>query len=743
MINTNLARQLISWLALLVTASWLSACGGGGGSPGTNSNGVAPPVASKVASVSLVASATTIDSSGKDGTEVTLTAIVKDAASNALSGETVSFTASSGVISNTTRTSNTSGAVVEKLSVKDSAAPRVITITANVGSVVSSPVTVTVVVATPTLTLAADSGVLASSGAAGSEVTLTALVKDAANNVVPGVTVALASDSGILNSTSRVTDANGAVVTRLATGGDPTTRNITVTASTAGAKSVTQVIAVHGNTLTINNSSTIKVGAVTDVTVKLIDSAGNALQGRPVTFSSGTSALSVKGGGAAVTNSAGQLILSYTATTAGTDTILVKSMGETATSAIVVSATNFTVGAVDGSGAAMAVGAINVCQKVAIHDDIAGVPQAGTVALSISRGNAYGDASCAFVLAAPLALVNGNAVGYVRADSPGVATLNATTNNVTTQGTLEFVAPYTASAIVSVQADPSVLGVNTAGSTAQQSTLRATVTDGTAQNNRVKNAQVSFSISDTSLGTLTQPSVVTTGADGTASIGFIAGAIDTKLNGVAVTATLQGASNATGIVYLTVAKKAASISAGTGNTIGTPDSQTYQVDYAVFVTDAAGNPVSGVNLTSSVRPRNYYKGELYYNGTQGPWQLGSDLQAPLACPNEDINSDNILQAGEDLNGDHALTPGVAAITVTPNATTDAHGQATVSLRYTRDRANWLDADLTITGLVSGTEARYSTYIRLQGLSSDYTALAVTPPGRYSPYGRVKDCSNTN
>jgi hypothetical protein len=101
------------------SAPLLSACGGGGGSPGTNSNGVAP---SKAASVAA-ASATTLASSGLDGTEVTLTAIVKDAGGNALPNETVSFNASSGTISSTNRVTNSSGQVVEKLSVKgDSAA---------------------------------------------------------------------------------------------------------------------------------------------------------------------------------------------------------------------------------------------------------------------------------------------------------------------------------------------------------------------------------------------------------------------------------------------------------------------------------------------------------------------------------------------------------------------------------------------------------------------------------------------
>ena len=84
-------------------------------------------------------SSTTIASSGADGTEVTLTAIVKDANNNALPGATVSFKADSGTISNTTRTTDANGTVAEKLSVKGDPTARAITITAIAGARDSAP----------------------------------------------------------------------------------------------------------------------------------------------------------------------------------------------------------------------------------------------------------------------------------------------------------------------------------------------------------------------------------------------------------------------------------------------------------------------------------------------------------------------------------------------------------------------------------------------------------------------------
>jgi hypothetical protein len=586
--------------------------------------------------------------------------------------------------------------------------------------------------------LTASGNTVASAGVEGTEVTLTAIVRDANNSVLSGVKVDLSADSGSLTQTNRVTDASGKVTEKLGTGGDPTSRTITVTARVAGAKDVTAVFSVIGNKLVINNSSTVKVGASTDVTVKLVDSAGNALAGRAVTFTSGANALTVKDGGPAVTNTAGQLVLSYSAKTAGADTIVVKAMGETASSGISVSSANFSVAAVDASGNTITSANTNTCQIVAIHYDVAGTAQPGTVALSASRGTIYSDDKCSSALNAPLTLVNGNATGYVSALSPGVATLTATASGVTVQGTLEFLAPLTASATISVQADPAVVGANLPGSTTQQTTLRAIVRDGTAENNLVKNAQVAFSIvTDPSGGSLTQPSVVTTASDGSASVSYIAGTADTKLDGVTVKAQLQGASTASALVTLTVAKKSLFISAGTGSTIGTPNSATYQLDYAVFVTDAAGNAVPGVNITGSVRPRYYYKGQLYFLGIQGPWGISTDPdKIPTACLNEDSNGNGILEAAEDVNGNGRLDPGIP-ITVTSSGTTDANGQAIVSLIYPRDRANWLDVDLTIRGQVSGTESSYVGYTHLPGLAADFNSLTNSPPGRYSPYGTVR------
>lgn len=737
--RNHVMRKFSSWLALLACATLLAACGGGGGNPGTVA-GVNGVTGSKVASVVLVSDADTILSSGATGTEVTLTAVVKDANNNVLVGETVDFVASSGAISHTNRVTDTNGSVTEKLSVRGDSSLRDITITASVGTVTSAVKKISVIVATSSVAsvqLTSSSGTLPSAGS--SAVTMVALVKDAGNAVVKNTTVSFASDSGALNQSSAVTDVNGIASVSLTTGSDPSLRTITVTANAAGNKSSTPV-AVTGTKLVISSSNSVNLGASTDMTVKLVDSAGNPLNNKPVTFSALFNPVIVKGGGAAVTDSSGQLILTYSATTFKNDSVTVKAMGDSAAVGITVNASNFTVNVVDASAVTQTSALINTCQRIAVHNDTNGVAQTGNVNISASRGTVYSDNACTSALLAPVAFsASGDAGAYVQATSPGVATLTAlaASSGASVQGAIEFTAPLTATSTISVQADPAVVGANTSGSTTQQSSLRAVVRD--AQNNLVKNAQVSFSIvSDLSGGSLLAPTVVTTGSDGAATVGYVAGTATTALNGVVIKAQLQGVSTNSNTASLTVAKKSLFISAGTGNTLSTPDAATYRKDYVVFVTDAAGNPVPDVNITGSVLPRTYSKGVMQFFGTTGPWTA----VVSAVCVNEDSDSSGVYTAQKDINGNGRLDP-VIPLNVTPSGKTNSDGMATISFTYPRDRANWLAVDFTIRGQVSGTEATYVGYTVLSGLSSDYSDRLVSPPGVVSPYGSAGVCTNPN
>ena len=110
-------RKLSALAGVLACASLLAACGGGGGSPGASVSNP-DPLTPKAASVVVTSSSDTIAASGIDGTEVTITAIVKDGNNQAVPNATVQFHTTAGTISNSGSTTDSSGKVSEKLSVK-------------------------------------------------------------------------------------------------------------------------------------------------------------------------------------------------------------------------------------------------------------------------------------------------------------------------------------------------------------------------------------------------------------------------------------------------------------------------------------------------------------------------------------------------------------------------------------------------------------------------------------------------
>lgn len=736
--SNNYWSRACNWLMLMTFGIFLAACGGGGGDPTLD----APAIpGTSVSSVSLVASAATILASGDDGTEVTLTVIVKNASNNAMSGQTVALTASSGTISNTTRVTDANGTVTEKLSVKGDTTLRDISIKASSGGIESAAVVVKMVPVTSSiasLLLTSSSGTLASSG--GTAVNVIAFVKDASNAVVPNTNVTFSADSGALGAMVVSTNAQGQASVSLDTGGDASLRTIKVSA-TAGAQKASTDISVSGTKLVINAFSSINLNTSTDMVVKLVDSSGNALVGKPVTFSAQVNPLTVKGGAAspALTDNNGQLVLSYNARSGTSDTVSIKAQGDSVVLPVTINAANFTINAVTGGNVVLTSLATNTCYAITVHSDVAGTPQTGNVRFNTSRGAIYADAGCATPLLAPLALTGGNAIAYVQAAGAGLTSLTARNEStgVSVQADVEFFAPLTPQASIFLQADPAVIGANTTGSTAQRSTLRAVVRDGTAQNNLVKNAQVSFTIQiDASSGSLSSPSVVTTDSDGMATVSYIAGQATTGVDGVIVQAKLQGVSSNSATAKLTVTRKSLFISAGSGNVLDGADTSTYRKIYTVFVTDATGNPVPDVIITAAAWPRYYYKGTLQFSTAATSWIVAQHVE----CKNEDQDRDGMLDAGEDVNGNGYLDPGIP-LNLSTGGKTDSSGTTTVTLTYPRDRANWLDVELTIRGNSSGTEATYVGYTLLPGLSSDFNRVDVSPPGVNSPYGQANVCSN--
>lgn len=767
--------KFLGFMMALLWASVITACGGGGGSGG-NVNGVpstntgTATADAKAASIIITVSSDTMASVGG---KVDFSVLVKDANNNVVPGATVAIKSDFGVISrnNATRMTDANGLVSETLTNPGDSTERVITITAAVGSVAPVTKQVQVIAARPTLLLTSSSGTLDSAGAAGTEATITALVRDAGNNVIKDVAVELSADNGAsLTNTKRTTNENGVVTEKLSTGGDPTKRTIKVKAKVAGAEEKTIEVLVAGHQIKISTNGSANLNLVSKVSAILTDSAGKPIPGVKMSFSAliNPNGISESGTGKlaeAVTDSQGQVQLDFKPSTGPSDTITVSALGVTEKSTITVNTLTFTVTALDANNAALTSAYVNDCVRFRSRITNNGTPVAGSVTLNSSRGNVYSNATCTTALAAPVTMdANGDAFAYVLATTPGNTSLVSNlqgSSPATSTSELEFVAKLVSTANISLQVDPAVV------STGKPSTLKAVVRDGTALNNLVKNATVVFSIvSDPSGGTLAQPSVVKTGSDGSASVVYTGGAVATSLNGVTLQAKIQDSvvPESTGKnparANLTVSGQSLFISAGTGNTIS-PGSSTanYTTDYIVYVTDATGNAVNNATITASVLPRTYYKGVMQFVETyttvidattvppttridiqNGPWHIPFRSGAYIGCNNEDTNGNGILDPGEDINNSGRLEPGIPVV-VTSSQTTNANGTAVVTLSYPKDRAFWTTVDITIRARVQGTEATYVAYAVLPGLDTDYGNSAASPPGQISPYGSVLSCNS--
>jgi hypothetical protein len=588
--------------------------------------------------------------------------------------------------------------------------------------------------------LVTSSGELGSAGQAGAEVMVTALVKTSGNVAVSGAPVQFAADSGFLAVVSATSDASGKATARLGTGGVKANRAIKVTA-TVGGKSAVTVVNVTGTHLLFNAPAFMAVGDSSTVTATLLDSANQPIAGQAI-------AANAKSGNtvsiaAASSDANGQVQVKIGATTRASEEITLTALGASITRQVTVSGTDVSVSpsvTLDASG--------NQVLKEVQTGSCAPINgsttlSATSVVLSASRGNLYRDAGCSQPLVGSLAVTSGTfATAYIESDNAGVTTIDAALPNGAHGSTsLEFVAPLAPTSKVTMQADQAVVG------SGERSTLIAVVRDGTPANNLVKGATVQFSIiADSSGGNLLSPFSAVTGSDGVARAVFVGGPADGGKEGTVIQARLADLAYATTAIALTVNKKALSIQFGTGNSVIEFSPTVFQQDFTVFVSDSAGNPVKDVAISASAWATHYLKGSYGWKpDSVDPTQLDPGhwvQQNVMSCANEDVFGKGLFDFGLDYNTNGRLDPGIP-LTVTGGGKTDALGMTTVSVRYPRDRATWIMADLTVTGTVAGTEAVAKRTEQLPGLARDYVDRKAPPPGFISPYGSASSCMDPN
>lgn len=301
--------KIFKWLAALLVTLALVACGGGGGSAGMVAGGSNVPDKTLVpASVEVLASNTTLQSTGET---VDITAFVKTSGNVAIANQVVTFNADSGLLQNVSATTDNNGVASAKLAAGSNKANRDIVVKVTSGSVSGQ-----VVVSVKGIQLAL-AGELALKLGASTKYTLK--VVDGTGKAVSGASVALSSSLGNALSESAVTtDASGtATFTYTATkAGDDT-----ITAQSLGT-SVQQPVVVSAVDLAFVSpaaSTLIPVGATQIFTMRYL-SGGSGVGGKTVSFSTTRGVLASST--TTVTNASGEASVSVSSSSAGPATVV-------------------------------------------------------------------------------------------------------------------------------------------------------------------------------------------------------------------------------------------------------------------------------------------------------------------------------------------------------------------------------------------------------------------------------------
>lgn len=570
-----------------------------------------------------------------------------------------------------------------------------------------------------TLTLLTSSPQIPSDGSASA--TITALVRDATNNVVSGQSVQFNSTSGALVvSQPATTDKNGVLTATLSTAGDPTNRSITVN-GTSGNASSTVTVNVVGTALALNGPTSLPTGSTGKYNVVLTSAGGAGIANKAVTITSskanGISQTPV------FTDTTGSASFNLTANNNGVDTLTASALGIQTAISVNVSADAFAFTA----PAANTEVALGSPVSVTVNWKKNNAPVANSpVTFSTTRGTLnVGTANTN---------ASGDATVTVSATNAGPAVVTATnTDGTSIQLDIEFVAITPAS--LDLQASPFTIATNA------QSALTATVRD--AAGNFVKNQTVNFVLTDVTGGSLSVAQAVTN-SQGQAKTFYNASNATSAANGVRVDATVQGTA-VTDFAQITVAQRQVFVSFGTGNSIEEPNQAQYRTQWAVQVTDSQGNGVSGADVQLSILSRRYWDGVRKWNGKIWETVIGTEALPTAGCPDEDVNHNGVLDPGEDLNANGKIEAGNIA-TVVPDtgtastATTDKNGFALFWVYYPQQYAYWLEVSLTAKLTVQGTEFSETTVFIPDGVSTDFSQETVTPPGVVSPFGSDGVCA---
>jgi hypothetical protein len=577
-----------------------------------------------------------------------------------------------------------------------------------------------------TLTLLASSPQLPSDNAA--PITITALVRDASNNIVENVPVTFsASSGGLVVTQPAVTDASGILTATLSTAGDASNRSITVTSIADGTAQAAVTINVTGTAITINGPPSVPLGSSTPYTVVLTDAGGEGIAGVDIAVTSAQSnaIAPVVPATTITTNSSGEARFMLTGSGGGNDSITASALGAQFTKLVAVSTDllEFTIPDPSSSQVFEIDLGIETLIQVSWPQ---GVGQ--LVSFTSSRGE-FTDCNGTPEGSATVD-VDGLASICVRATNAGAAVLTATNaSDTSVQANVEFVA--TVPDTLELQASPFSLA------TEGQSSITAIVRD--PDGNLVKNQTVNFVLTDITNGSLSTGQA-TTNSQGRAQTVYNASTTTSSVDGVRIDATVVSFPAVTDFVNLTVSQRELFISIGTGNEIDEPNTAIYTKEWGLFVTDAGGVGVNDADVTFSVLSTRYTDGFRELVGDAWTTTYPGGTFAASACNDEDTNRNGILDLvpDEDANDSEALEAGNIASVAPLNGSggtvsTDANGFAILEVSWPQEYAYYLEVVLEVRTTVQGTEFSAATTFLLDGSATDFNNADISPPGPVSPF----------
>jgi hypothetical protein len=750
------AKLIFIFFASLV---FLAACGGGGESlsrdqNATDSSATTPDNDTFTIAMSILDQAGSEETQLSEGAPLNVNTRVLDASGDPVSGLVVNYALSETSLadfSNDTGTALTNSDGIATIQMTVGSLSGSGTVTAGLENSISVTLgfnSLGTSQATPSsLELYANSVQLASSG--GDEIELIAVAKNEQNILLKGIAVSFSADENAsLSNIDTETGDDGTARATLTTQNNKKNRAISVVATTAGL-SETLKVNVVGTEVNVNGPVSVIINDSAPVTIVLSDSDGVGIANQTVVLTS-TMGVLYENNSVNATNEVtvstganGQVTVNFLASQAGESIVSASVLGESNSIEIKVQQDDF-------SFYLLPTDSLDVSEDHLIglrwyKNNVAF--ENGSITVTTSRGIINGGNNTATTNADGLAsfLISSEYAGPASVSAIGI---DSNGNEVTARATVEFKASTVDS--IFVDGTPDLIGPE-----GQTATITAVIRD--EKGNLVKDQIVNFRLVTDASGGSISPNSAKTDSNGIASSVYTSNGVSGD-NGVTIEAE---SNNVVGSTDLTVGDRAFDISLGTGSVIEIADNSTYLKEFAVFVTDASGRPVSDAELTATVTPTMesaYFKGAWYWDETDKIHKIdtgaGNPLQELTACTNEDVNQDGrlepkvldangaILENLEDRNEDDLLTPGnVASISFKDNVSrTDEFGQATIQVRYPKQFAVWSRVIVSVLGQSAGSESKESQVYSLGIASADLTDQASPPPN--SPFGLNNACEST-